>query len=315
MPSSTAMTVVPTGLLGQAQLLLPEMSAALRSVAERLLADPARVAQSTIVELAESSGTSSGTVTRFCRALGLRGYADLRFALATEAGRAESSSMELEIGTDIADEDDLDKIRAIITAADTRALRETSARLDMHTIERVVAAIAAARRVDIYGVGGSATVAEEMALRLCCIGILSSAWSEVHNGLTSAALLDTGDVALGISNSGRTRETVEMLAEARGNGATAIALTGFAGSPLTLAADHVLTTAVQELSFRPRALAARHAQLIVLDLVFVGVAQRRYGKTTDALRRTSRAIEPHRTPTGQASSKQRQPRSTLSRRR
>ncbi len=46
-------------------------------------------------------------------------------------------------------------------------------------------------------------------------------------GLASAALLRTGDVALGISHTGQTRETIETLAEAGSHGATTVALTGF----------------------------------------------------------------------------------------
>ena len=51
------------------------------------LTDPAAASRATIVELAERSGTSPATVTRFCRALGFDGYADLRLGIAAETGR------------------------------------------------------------------------------------------------------------------------------------------------------------------------------------------------------------------------------------
>src|SRR5690348_13606576 len=75
-------------LLAQVGASLPEFSGALRRVAEWILSDPAGAARSTIVELAERSETSPASVTRFCRALGFEGYADLRLALAGETGRA-----------------------------------------------------------------------------------------------------------------------------------------------------------------------------------------------------------------------------------
>ncbi len=59
-------------------------------------------------------------------------------------------------------------------------------------------------------------------------------------------------------------------------------------------ADIVLTTAIHETTFRPDALAARHPQLIVLDLVYVAVAQRRYETTGEALRATAEAVSGHR---------------------
>src|SRR5215510_8335077 len=75
-------------LLARVRGSLPEFSGALRRVAEWILSDPAGAARSTIVELAERSETSPATVTRFCRALGFDGYADLRLAIAGETGRA-----------------------------------------------------------------------------------------------------------------------------------------------------------------------------------------------------------------------------------
>jgi DNA-binding MurR/RpiR family transcriptional regulator len=294
-------------VLPRIEVLLEELTGALRAVGERVLADPVGVAQTPITELARTSGTSPGTVTRFCRAVGLAKYADLRYALAAETGGAQTSPRELDIGTEIASEDSLERVLAVIESVNRRAIQLTAARLDLDAVDRAVDAVVSARRVDIYAVGGSAIVAEEMRLRLGCIGVLSSAWSEVHNGLTSAALLDPTDVALGISNTGQTRETLEMLQEAASHGATTIALTNAADSPLATTADIVMTTVAHETSFQPRALAARHAQLTVLDLLFVAVAQRRKGESTRALELTARAIAPHRQADGHTPRRRRRP--------
>src|SRR5690349_7381136 len=75
-------------VLARVRAGLPEFTGALQRVAELVLSDPASAARSTIVELAEGSGTSPATVTRFCRALGFEGYAELRLAIAGETGRA-----------------------------------------------------------------------------------------------------------------------------------------------------------------------------------------------------------------------------------
>ncbi|MEV6490954.1 RpiR family transcriptional regulator, partial [Actinoplanes sp. NPDC051633] len=72
------------GVLVRIRTLLPEFTGALQRVAEQVLADPAAASRATIVELAERSGTSPATVTRFCRALGFDGYADLRLGIAAE---------------------------------------------------------------------------------------------------------------------------------------------------------------------------------------------------------------------------------------
>jgi DNA-binding MurR/RpiR family transcriptional regulator len=281
-------------LLARLRSQLPEFTGALQRVAEQVLADPAAAARATIVELAERSGTSPATVTRFCRALGFEGYADLRLALAGETGRAaRAAGWTVDIGREIQPTDPLERVLSQIMAADTRALAETAALLDLGAVERAADAVAAAHRVDIYGISGSALVGAELQLCLHRIGLASWSWTDVHNGLASAALLRAGDVAIGISHSGQTRETIEMLAEASSSGATTIALTSSPRSPLAEVADIALVHAMQATTFRPDALSGRHPQLVVLDLLYIAVAQRTHDRSHAAFQATAKAVAGH----------------------
>ncbi|MEV6281143.1 MurR/RpiR family transcriptional regulator [Kribbella sp. NPDC051770] len=272
--------------------LLPSLSPAQTLVAEEVLRDPAAVASSTIGELAARCGTSLPSVTRFCLALGLPGYAELRLALAAESGR----SWERGTGTSVGPDDSLDAVLRTLLRADTKALEDTVAQLDVTALGSAVEALAGARRIDLYAVGGSATVAEDLRLRLHRIGLAASSWSDVHTALTSAALLGAGDVALGISHTGETNEVLEPLRRARALGATTVAVTNYPRSPLARAADLVLVTAARDITFRTGGMAGRHAQMIVLDALYVGVAQRDYQQSTQAFDRTAEAVADHRTP-------------------
>jgi DNA-binding MurR/RpiR family transcriptional regulator len=298
LPGQSSMLDLPDtsdSVLARVRLQLPEFTGALQRVAEQILADPAGATRATIVELAERSGTSPATVTRFCRALGFEGYADLRLGIAGETGRAaRSAGWQVDIGREIQPTDPLDRVLNQIIAADTLAMRDTAARMDFAAVERAADAVAAAGRVDIYGASGSALVGEELQFSLHRIGIPAWAWTDIHNGLASASLLGRGDVAVGVSHSGQTRETIEMIAEAGSHGATTIALTSFPRSPLADVADIVLLTATQATTFRPDALSARHPQLVVLDLLYIAVAQRTHERSHAAFQRTARAVEAHR---------------------
>ena len=283
------------GLLVRVRDQLPQFTGALRRVAERVLADPAGAARATIVELAERSGTSPATVTRFCRALGFDGYADLRLGIAGETGRAaRTAGWGVDIGREIQPGDPLDRVLHQIMAADTRAMHDTAARLDLRAIAATADAVASARRVDVYGASGSALVGAELQFCLHRIGVSAWSWKDVHDGLASAATLGARDVAIGLSHSGQTRETVEILAEAGSHGATTVAVTSFPRSPLAELADLVLLTAVQSTPFRPDALSARHPQLVVLDLLYIAVAQRLHDKAHAAFQVTARAVDAHR---------------------
>ena len=265
------------GLLGRLRIEAPTMPEALARIAEAILADPETAAHDSIVDLAMRTGTSTATVTRFSRALGFKGYANLRVAIATETGRAEQARWETDISGDIAPGDALDGVLKVIAAADTRAIQATAAGLDMADVERVADAVAGASRVEIFGLGSSGTAGREMAFRLERIRIPVWSRCDSHTALTNAALLGPGDVAVGLSHSGRTREVIETLAEI---------------------ADVVFTTAVHETTFRLAALSALHSQLLVLDLIYVAVAQRTYERTLDAFELTVRAVDAHRVPDG-----------------
>jgi DNA-binding MurR/RpiR family transcriptional regulator len=282
-------------VLVQVRARLPEFTGALQRVAEHVLSDPAAAARATIVELAERSGTSPATVTRFCRALSFEGYSDLRLAIAGETGRgARLAGWTVDIGREIQPTDPLERVLGQIMAADTQAMHDTAALLDLREVERAAEAIAGASRVDIYGASGSALVGGEMQFSLHRIGVAAWAWNDVHNGLASGALLRNGDVALGISHSGQTRETIEMIAEAGSHGATTVILTSFPRSPLAELADIVLLTASQATTFRPDALSARHPQLVVLDLLYIAVAQRTHDRAHSAFQRTAQAVAGHK---------------------
>jgi DNA-binding MurR/RpiR family transcriptional regulator len=293
-PTTPPPIVESDGILVVIRSRLHEFTGALQRVAEQVLNDPAGAARATIVELAERSRTSPATVTRFCRALGFEGYADLRLGIAAETGRARSAGWTVDIGREIQPGDPLGRVLDQIMAADTRAMHDTATLLDLAEVQRAADAIAGAARVNIFGASGSALVGEEMQFSLHRIGVAAWAWTDVHNGLAGAALLRPGDVALGVSHSGETRETIEMLAEAGSHGATTIALTSFPHSPLAELADIVLITASQATTFRPDALSARHPQLVVLDLLYVAVAQRTFDRAHASFQRTAKAVSGHK---------------------
>lgn len=293
------------GVIGRMRMELPTLPDALQRVAEQILDDPALAAQASIVDLAERAGTSTATVTRFCRVFGFRGYATLRVAIATESGRAAQARWETDIDREIEPSDPLDQVLGVIASADSRAIRETAARLDVDKVARVADAIAAASRVELIGLGSSGTAAREMAFRLERIRVPCWHREDAHKALASAALLGPGDVAIGLSHSGRTREVIEVLAEAADHGALTVAVTSFEKSPLAEAVDVVLTTAVHETTFRLAALSALHGQLVTLDLIYVAVAQRTYERTSEAFEVTARAVEAHRLPDEPASRRRR----------
>jgi DNA-binding MurR/RpiR family transcriptional regulator len=265
---------------------MPDLRPAERRVAQAVLADPARISESAITAVARLCQTSETTVLRFCRALGLAGYPELRIALARAAQWEERDRAAGPVNGVITKTDSLADIVSKVTHADARAVEDTGAALDLRVLEAAVTAVAGAGRIDIYGTGASALVGEDLRLKLHRIRLVSFLWSESHQALASAALLAPGDVAIGISHTGTTPDIVDALRIAHGRGATTLAVTNFAGSPVGTVAHLVLTTAARETTFRSGDMSSRIAQLALVDCLFTGVAQRSYDRVVEALENT-----------------------------
>jgi DNA-binding MurR/RpiR family transcriptional regulator len=280
-------------VLVRIRAVAPSLRPAQRRVAEAVLHDPAGTAELPIGRLAQRCATSVATVMRFCRSVGFHGYPELRLALARETGR-EAAGEGAVLSPDIDRDDSLADIVAKIAFNDAAAVQDTAATLDLDALAGAVGAVAAARRIDVYGIGASGFAGQDLHQKLHRIGLLAFAWPDPHAALTSAALLDADCVAIGISHTGSTVDTVDALRVARESGARTIAITNFVPSPLTGHADLVLATAARETTFRSGAMASRIAQLAVIDCLFVGVAQRSYDRTTTALGRTYRAVRSRR---------------------
>jgi DNA-binding MurR/RpiR family transcriptional regulator len=271
------------------------MSAAMAKIGTLLLEDPGLPLQLSITELAERAGTSPATVTRFCRALGYAGYPTLRVRAAAESGRSSAhETWEADIGRAFHPDDPAEQVLRTLLNSHTVALATTAESLDTELAGRVAAAVARSRHVDIYGIEGSATIARELQARLYRIGVNAHAWGEVHAGLTSAALLGEGTVAIAFSNTGRTDEVIEMLSLAKASGAYAVAVTRAPTSPLaTLADDHLTASAPGEY-LQPDDLSAKHAQMFLIDLLYLLVAQIDFPRTTSLLAASAAAVSPHR---------------------
>ncbi|MFG2478716.1 MurR/RpiR family transcriptional regulator [Streptomyces fagopyri] len=284
----------PTDVTALIRTELPRLTGSLRKVGELILEDPAAVTHCSAAELGRRTGTSQATVTRFCRAVGLDSYQHLLIALAQERGRGEVSDWgTAEIGSDISPDDDLERVVTVVGSADLRAVQQTIDRIDLDALERAAQAVARARRVDVYGVGGSGAVALETEVRLFRIGCAVRGWNEVHAAATSAALLTPADVAIGISHSGSTRETIEPFELARERGATTVAVTADPRSPLARAADVRLISASSETSFRTGSIGARHSVLVLIDCLYVRVAQLSYTRASASLTLTGHIAGQH----------------------
>lgn len=276
--------------------MAPSMTRSMQRVAETVAHDPAGCSRLTVTGLAERTGTSEATVVRTSRLLGYPGYRDLRLALAGLAAQQESGAAP-SVTADIAVDDPIADVVTKLAHDEQQTLADTAAALDTGQVEAAVGALASARRVDIYGVGASSLVGQDLAQKLLRIGLVAHSHADPHLAVTNAVQLRAGDVALAITHSGRTVDVIEPLRVAFDHGATTIALTGRPDGEVAQYADHVLTTSTaRESELRPAAMSSRTSQLLVVDILFIGVAQRTYETAAPALSASYEALAHRHSP-------------------
>ena len=267
-------------IVSRIQRVEGELSPAERRVSEAVRQDFEAATRLTIGELARRAGVSQPSVTRFCRSVGARSFGEFKIQLATTLTVAAAY-----LRSDRVFGDDVGQLAQSVMLNAANAIRQGLDQLDTRILAEAIDALAASRRIDIYGQGSaSAAMAEDAKLRLFRLGIPVAAYSDGHQQRMSAATLGPGDAALAISNSGRSKPVIEAIEIARSFGATTIALTR-PGTPLAAAADIVITVTVPEVEDILRPTPSRYAHLAIIDTIARGVAGRLGPRGREVLRR------------------------------
>jgi RpiR family carbohydrate utilization transcriptional regulator len=263
-------------MLERVQAALPALPPAEQRVARLVLADARSFASLPVSELAERAHVSKPTVVRFCRSVGYDGLADFKLKLAGTVNEGVPFVHRA------VDEDDKPR-DIVVKVIDNAASALLAFRNDAATasFERAIDALAAAcksgRRIEFYGVGNSGIVAQDAQHKFFRLGVTAAAVSDGHVQVMSATMLQPGDCAVVISNSGRSRDLLDATEIARRKGATTIVITA-SGSPLARAAagaQQILLAADHPEDYdRYSPMVSRLLHLVIIDILTTGVALR-----------------------------------------
>lgn len=239
-----------------------------------------------VTELAEFAGTGETTVMRFCRKIGFKGYQDFKLALAQDQTARRPYELQHQEGQS---DQEPDMIQTVYEAM-VNILNSSVGLLDREQLELAVDVLDQAGYIQFFGVGSSGITALEAKNRLLRIGRRAEAVADSHIQSMMAVTMGQGDVAFGISVSGSTLDTNDMLHKAKQNGATVVAITNYAKSPITSIADIVLLTAGKEAPLEGGSIGAKISQLFIIDLICEGLARKNLDRTKQMKEKTARAV-------------------------
>ena len=255
----------PTSALRLHRRGLPEAEA---RVADAVLADPVLVTAESVSGLATRAESSAATVVRLCRRVGFTGFYRFKIALAHEVG------MTAQFGHPELHSTDPATVLGATMVADARDIADAVSLVDPEAFEKAIGALVEATDVLFAGVGTSGPLAQLGALRFLVLGLRASAVQDVQAQDLAARLLRPGSVCVLISHTGSSKETVAIASSAASAGATTIAITSFARSPLAKACDIVLSTGNRN---EPRTLelfTSRAVHVSLLGALHAGVASK-----------------------------------------
>ncbi len=249
-----------------------KLTVAERKVADYIKGNSEKVITMSVSELSIASESAKSAIIRCCKSLGFDGYTQLKISLAFEL----SKNKQLNYTPYIYPEDNAGEILDKVFSANVKTLHDTAEKINRKNLQRAVDLMANARAIYIYGVGTSAVMVSDFGYRLMQLGYQAYAYTDVASMKISTMNIGRDDVAIGISHSGRTVQTVDALSLAREREAKTICITSYPNSRVTKESDISIEVFTDEIQYPIEAISARIAHLSVIDALSIALSAKDY---------------------------------------
>ncbi|NRO04784.1 MurR/RpiR family transcriptional regulator [Lactobacillus helveticus] len=230
-------------------------------LAEYIAAHHEQVIYSTMKALSEKTNMGNATIVRLCKKLGFSGFSQLKIALAQDS--IEPKKSKLDDSTYYAS-----SAKMLINS-----IKQTEELVKPESLGKALTLLLVAKRVYLFGVGHSGESAKDYEKTWLRIGLVAHAETDPHLQVQIANLLGEGDVVVGLSLSGHTRDTYDSLELAKDNGAKIITISNDLNSPISQLGDARLQTAVGEFT-NIGSVSGQVSQLYLCDVLARGYEQK-----------------------------------------
>jgi DNA-binding MurR/RpiR family transcriptional regulator len=258
-----------------------------KKIADYTLEHTTDVIYMSITDLADACGVAESSVFRFCKAMDLKGYQEFKIALAHSISPDDGTP---HLSSKITMDDTIEELTSKILSTNISALNETYNLIKKEDISKAIDILVKAERIHFFGVGASLMTAMEAKNKFMRITNKTECSLDSHLQVMSAALMSEKDVAVLISYSGSTKDTIEVAKVARERGAKIICITRFAKSPLTTYSDITLLCGANEGPLQGGSLSAKISQLYLLDILYAEFFKRTHRESILNKESTAKAV-------------------------
>lgn len=264
-----------------------ELTLTEKKIASYVIKNPEKVVSMTIKELAHECESAPSAVNRMCKSAGAGGFAKLKIELARHIAKSDSKEKLPSFG----ENRDPETVFRHVFNSGIETLKNTLQLMDFDSVREIAQKIANAPRTVIFGVGTSSVIATDAAYRFSQLGIHAYAYTDILHMNVMAMNMCEGELAIGISHSGKTKAVVQAIQYAKNSGADTVALSSFAGSILCSEADRAITVFADEENYPIEAVSARIAHMCVIDALMMSLAAMKYDSLEEHINIRNKALE------------------------
>ncbi|MCX8132150.1 MAG: MurR/RpiR family transcriptional regulator [Clostridia bacterium] len=257
-------------LISKIQVSMPELSKGQKLIANYIINHYDKAAFMTAARLGEVVGVSESTVVRFAIELGYDGYPKLQRVLQELIKSKLTSVQRMEVSSNRISEENILKS---VLQSDMEKIKITLDEIDQGVFNNVVENLLKAKKIYILGVRSSAPLASFLGFYFNIIfdNIRLVHTTSVSEMFEQIIKVSEEDVVIGISFPRYSKRTIKAMQYVKSQGATVIAITDSADSPLAMYADHSLIARSDMASFVDSLV----APLSVINALIVAIAMRR----------------------------------------
>ena len=238
-----------------------------------------------IVELAELTSTSTATVKRLCKKVGMASYIDFRLELSYELMRYNQKSILKTAQTPVDRYDSLVDIVAKVSNQNAKSILDTISTNTTENILAVVASMSKAKRIDFYGMGPSHVVALDAQIKCMRLSIPSGAFGDRISMMLNAKAYQDETLAFIISYTGKTTEMLDIARELVRVGSSTVSITSVKPNDLVELCQYNLFVDSTESWNRLGGMSSRISTLNLIDILFTALINSDYQKYSQNMSR------------------------------
>lgn len=257
-----------------------------RQVVNYILENPEEATGIGISELAQKTYTSTSTIMRLCKRLGLDSFVSFRQNLVRDLDVYRRTSILAKAREPIEKTDSIEDIFEKVSSYNAKSIIDFKELNKVSVVKSVMNLMTSAECFDFYGVGASNLVAQDAKLKAMRLGVLASSYDHFGEMIIASRISDKKRLAFMISYSGETLDILKSAKILASRGIPTVSITRNTANSLCNICDYNLFVSSIESVFRMGATSSRIGSLNVIDILFTAYANMNYEKNIEILKKT-----------------------------